>query len=151
MNVKKSIEETKNSICLIDKYDTPLEKNKIPYKKLNYKMHFYKKRLNYGRLSNAGFLNNNLRLLPTLDFVNDNQSNIANMISIPNNYESTKYGHTQNQRLPIDEDLMKKLIYDCDMDFNIRESKREINLKKMLEEKMKKLALLTNYSTSQIG
>jgi hypothetical protein len=140
-------ELNKNSMSLIDKFDTPLEKNKIPYKKLNYKMLFYKKRLNYGRLSMSGFLSDNLRLLPTLEILNDSTSNIANLIGLPANNPDSM-ASAQTKLLPVDEDLMKKLIYDSDMDFTIKESKREITLKKMLEEKMKKLAQLTNYNNS---
>ncbi len=141
-------ELNKNSMSLIDKFDTPLEKNKIPYKKLNYKMLFYKKRLNYGRLSMSGFLSDNLRLLPTLEILHDNTSNIANLLGLPASISDSMASTTQTKLLPVDEDLMKKLIYDSDMDFTTKESKREITLKKMLEEKMKKLAQLTNYNNS---
>ncbi len=149
MSDKNSHEDNIHSLSLIEKYDTPLEKIKIPYKKLNYKMHYYKKRLNYGRLSSAGLVNDNLRLLPALDIINDNQFNIASMISIPESNINSMHCKPEIKKLPVDEDLMKKLIYDSDMDFNIKESKREIKLKKMLEEKMKKLAQLTNYKSVQ--
>ena len=143
-NSSGNIDENNNSISLIDSFDTPYDKNKIPYKKMNYKYLLYKKRLNYGRNSLLGIVNQEMRLLPTLEIINDNNTNISNLVNsgLMNTNERSSCPQS-----PIDENFYNKLIYDCDLDFNVKESKREIRLKKILQEKLKKLLHLTNINS----
>ena len=136
-----------NSLNLIDDYMTPLERNKIPFKKLNFKTNNYKKRLTYAKLEKMGIVNDDLRILIALETVedlqnynNDRDKNLSELINCDksNNKNTISSNYPKFSDSNLEENILNKLIYDADLDFNLRESKREINLKKLLNDKLKK-------------
>jgi hypothetical protein len=132
------INQNTYSISLIDGYKTSYEKTKIPFKKTNFKNYFYKKRINYGKLSMIGLAKNNLRFLPELEIEsNADNDSISNLVCHP-----LENDFKQNLP-PLDEDFYNKILFCSDLTLYTKESKREIKLKKMLEEKICKLMYLS--------
>ncbi len=150
----ENIEEDKDnfnnnqSLSLIDSYKTSYKKNKnLRFNKINYKQNLYKKRIHYGRLSMIGIVNDELRLFPALELdLNDSNkvddsANISNFISMPDE----KCLNSSKEFLPpLDENFFNKMLNDSNLFLYTRESKREIKLKKMLEDKMRKLMYIIN-------
>jgi hypothetical protein len=108
---------------MIDCYKTIKLNNINTKKRINFKTFQYQKRLHYGRLETLGFLNSEMRLIP-----NPN-NNLEITFDAPSNYNT-------------DDNILNKLNYCADLLVNIRESKREIKLKKMLLDKLTKLSRL---------
>lgn len=117
-----------NCVSLINTSLTPYVQNQIPFKKFSYKKYLYNKRINYGHMCKSGIVNENLRLLPIIE--------ISNSISQLIKPDSNKSIEKKNI---IDETFFKKLMYDSDLNFYMRESKREVKLKKMLRDRLNKL------------
>ena len=105
---------------LLDTYLTALYKNRITQKKQTYKSLYYNKRLYYGFLESIGIVSQDLRLLPF-----ENDLKIDKPFSLDNK----------------DENQLNCLI---NSNINIRESKREIKLKKMLYDKLDSLKKLND-------
>lgn len=124
-------EDKRDSLSLIDGFKTSFEKNKIPYKKLNHKSLMYKKRIGYGRLETCGILNGELRLMPELSLEGENF--FAGRVKIPCASEKDP-----NQE-PINGNFVNRMLSRNEEYLFLTPSRREINLKKLLEIKLKNL------------
>jgi len=126
-----------------------------PLSKKKLKMEIYEKRINYGKLINSGLVSDKLAFKPVVEKVNKNLLNdiigykFINTINNnckgnnPNNLEENK--NTSNT--DDEESKLFNLIYDSELNTEPRMSKREIKLRKKLEEKileLKKLNMMYN-------
>jgi hypothetical protein len=132
----KQIHAETSSLSLIGNCKTSFEKNKIPFKKLNYKSLLYKKRINYGRLENSGISTSELRLFPEL--LSDECKQIQYKVKI----NSKNAGELQIQH---DENFEKRMNYKSDEYLYVSPSRRELSLKKLLDSKVKELTNLFKY------
>jgi hypothetical protein len=122
-----------SSLSLIENCKTSFEKNKIPFKKLNYKSLLYKKRINYGRLENSGISTSEVRFFPEL--LSDEFDSLKYKVQISLKNEGVFYG-------PKDENFEKKMNNKSDEYLYISPSRREISLRKLLDSKVRELIQL---------
>jgi hypothetical protein len=143
---------TKSTISLIENYETCHEKVKIPYKRQNFKHFMYQKRLRYGSLCKTGLVNDKLRFFPNLEIINNNKAkqneiSLSELVRVPENEIDLENNHSKENIYSVDNnEFFRKLLYNTEFNLNIRESRREIKLKTMLEEKILILAKLNNKS-----
>jgi hypothetical protein len=126
-----------SSLNLISNHETPYEKNKIPYKKFNYKTILYKKRIKYGIICKTGLVNEKVRFLPYSN-IGGVESQFKDLIKIPDPPSQLKEDDLDNNY------LVRNLFYNPNFNFNIRKSKRELKLNRMLSQRIKILNELTN-------
>ena len=133
-----SPDKSKNlSLSLINKHETVYEKLKFPFKKYNYKSFLYMKRTKYGLLSKIGMVNDRLRLLPTLDVHESStkENTTSNLVKLPSEkFQEEDFDDIDNSF------YLQKLIYNSNFNLNFRKSRREITLRKMLDERIKQLS-----------
>lgn len=111
-----------------EKYMTTLDLVKIPNKKMNYKQFIYRQRIKYGKYINMGLVNDKLKFC----FRN------GKLI-----YKIDESYNKDDEEKAVNEPFYKALYYCSELDFNIMPSKREINLQKLLKERVNKFKELT--------
>ena len=112
----------------IMKYITTFDITKIPKKKMNYKQYFNRQRLKYGKYIQMGLVNDKIKF----------RFKDSKLI-----YEIDNSVDKQAEDLLLNDNFYKKLFYCSDLDFSIMPSKRELKLRKMLNERINKFKELT--------
>ena len=105
-------------------YLTPIDKEKIPKKKVNFKELLYRKRIRYGKYIDMGIVNPEVKFSIQHDHIiyHIDESNV-------------KEEQSENE---LQRKYFEALYYCSDLDFSIMPSKREIKLRKMLSERLTK-------------
>lgn len=122
------IEEKKFQNATLDNYETNLYQTRLPEKKLSAKALFYKRRKRVGLLEKTGFMCPNVRILPPSLA---NQVDISFKIRSPSNYNTSSNDEPEENK----EGRWFYLMNDSNLNFRVRDTKREILLKQILEEK----------------
>ena len=111
-------------------YLTPIDKEKIPKKKFNLKELLYRKRIKYGKYIEMGLVSDKVKFR-----VKD-----GNII-----YQLDERGEEKNEDTNnINSKYLKALYYCSELDFSNMPSKREIKLRKMLDERIEKYRAIIN-------
>ena len=127
LNNNKNKLEDQNSL---NNYITPIDKEKIPKKKFNFKELFYRKRIKYGKYIEMGLVSDKVK------FCVKN----GNII-----YQIDEKGEEKNEdKNDINNKYLKALYYCSELDFSNMPSKREIKLRKMLDERIEKYRAIIN-------
>ena len=105
-------------------YLTPIDKEKIPKKKVNFKELLYRKRIRYGKYVDMGIVNSKVKFSIKHDHIiyHIDESNI-------------KDEKTEDE---LQHKYFDALYYCSELDFSIMPSKREIKLRKLLHERLEK-------------
>ena len=112
----------------IMKYITTYDLTKIPKKKMNYKQYFNRQRLKYGKYIQMGLVNDKIKF----------KFKDGKLI-----YEIDNTVDKQTEDILLNDNFYKNLFYCSDLDFSIMPSKRELKLRKMLNERINKFKELT--------
>jgi len=112
----------------IMKYITTFDITKIPKKKMNYKQYFNRQRLKYGKYIQMGLVNDKIKF----------RFKDGKLI-----YEIDNSVDKQAEDLLLNDNFYKNLFYCSDLDFSVMPSKRELKLRKMLNERINKFKELT--------
>ena len=122
----------------LSEYITPVDKEKIPKKKLNFKELLYRKRIKYGKYIDMGLVSDKVKF-----YVKD--GNIIYQIDERNidNKKDEKNDENSEGQNDLNSKYLKALYYCSELDFSIMPSKREIKLRNMLNERIEKYRALT--------
>ena len=122
----------------LSEYITPVDKEKIPKKKLNFKELLYRKRIKYGKYIDMGLVSDKVKF-----YVKD--GNIIYQIDERNidNKKDDKNDENSEGQNDLNSKYLKALYYCSELDFSIMPSKREIKLRNMLHERIEKYRALT--------
>ena len=117
---------------------TPVDKEKIPKKKMNFKELLYKKRIKYGKYIDMGLVSDKVKF-----YVKD--GNIIYQIDERNidNKKDEKNDENSEGQNDLNSKYLKALYYCSELDFSVMPSKREIKLRNMLNERIEKYRALT--------
>ena len=118
---------------------TPVDKEKIPKKKMNFKELLYKKRIKYGKYIDMGLVNDKVKF-----YIKDD--NIIYQIDERNADDNID---KKEEKSDLNSKYLKALYYCSELDFSIMPSKREIKLRKMLNERIEKYRALINKSKKE--
>ena len=114
----------------LNNYITPIDKEKIPKKKFNFNEFLYKKRIKYGKYIEMGLVSDKVKFC-----IKD-----GNII-----YQLDERGEEKNEDTNnINSKYLKALYYCSELDFSNMPSKREIKLRKMLDERIEKYRAIIN-------
>ena len=119
----------------LNDYITPVDKEKIPKKKLNFKELLYRKRIKYGKYVDMGLVSDKVKF-----YIKD--GNIIYQIDESN--IDKKKEEINEEKNDINSKYLNALYYCSELDFSIMPSKREIKLRKMLNERIEKYRALIN-------
>ena len=119
----------------LDDYITPVDKEKIPKKKLNFKELLYRKRIKYGKYIDMGLVGDKVKF-----YIKD--GNIVYQIDERN--IDNKKEEPNEEKNDLNSKYLNALYYCSELDFSIMPSKREIKLRKMLNERIEKYRALIN-------
>ena len=119
----------------LDDFITPVDKEKIPKKKLNFKELLYRKRIKYGKYIDMGLVNDKVKFC-----IKD--GNIIYQLD-------EKAEENSEVKSDLNSKYLKALYYCSELDFSIMPSKREIKLRKMLNERIEKYRALINKSKKE--
>ena len=125
----------------LDDFITPVDKEKIPKKKLNFKELLYRKRIKYGKYIDMGLVNDKVKF-----YIKD--GNIIYQID-ESNIDNKKDDDDTEEKSDLNSKYLKALYYCSELDFSIMPSKREIKLRKMLNERIEKYRALINKSKKE--
>ena len=122
----------------LSEFLTPVDKEKIPKKKLNFKELLYRKRIKYGKYIDMGLVSDKVKF-----YVKD--GNIIYQIDERNidNKKDDKNDENSEGQNDLNSKYLKALYYCSELDFSIMPSKREIKLRNMLNERIEKYRALT--------
>ena len=109
-------------------YITPVDKEKIPKKKLNFKELLYRKRIKYGKYIDMGLVSDKVKF-----YIKD--GNIIYQIDERNADDKMEQNEEKED---LNSKYLKALFYCSELDFSVMPSKREIKLRKMLNERIEK-------------
>ena len=113
-------------------YITPIDKEKIPKKKMNFKELLYRKRIKYGKYIDMGLVSDKVKY-----YIKD--GNIIYQIDERNVDDKMEQNKEKEEEKPdLNSKYLKALFYCSELDFSIMPSKRELKLRKMLNEKIEK-------------
>ena len=118
---------------------TPVDKEKIPKKKMNFKELLYKKRIKYGKYIDMGLVNDKVKF-----YIKDD--NIIYQIDERNADDNID---KKEEKSDLNSKYLKALYYCSELDFSVMPSKREIKLRKMLNERIEKYRALINKSKKE--
>ena len=118
---------------------TPVDKEKIPKKKMNFKELLYKKRIKYGKYIDMGLVNDKVKF-----YIKD--GNIIYQIDERNADDNID---KKEEKSDLNSKYLKALYYCSELDFSVMPSKREIKLRKMLNERIEKYRALINKSKKE--
>ncbi len=124
----------------LDDYITPVDKEKIPKKKLNFKELLYRKRIKYGKYIDMGLVSDKVKF-----YIKD--GNIVYQIDERN--IDNKKEEPNEEKNDLNSKYLNALYYCSELDFSIMPSKREIKLRKMLNERIEKYRALINKSKKE--
>ena len=114
----------------LNNYITPIDKEKIPKKKFNFNEFLYRKRIKYGKYIEMGLVSDKVKFC-----IKD-----GNII-----YQLDERGEEKNEDTNnINSKYLKALYYCSELDFSNMPSKREIKLRKMLDERIEKYRAIIN-------
>ena len=113
---------------VLEKLITTNDLTKIPKKKMNYKQYLYRQRIRYGKFINIGLVNDKIKFV-----FSENKLTYKLDNSCDKNLENYY----------LNDPFYKSLFYCSELDFSVMLSKREINLRKNLIERINKLKELT--------
>ena len=119
----------------LNDYITPVDKEKIPKKKLNFKELLYRKRIKYGKYVDMGLVSDKVKF-----YIKD--GNIIYQIDESN--IDKKKEEINEEKNDLNSKYLNALYYCSELDFSIMPSKREIKLRKMLNERIEKYRALIN-------
>ena len=124
--------DPKNSL---NNYITPIDKEKIPKKKFNFNEFLYKKRIKYGKYIEMGLVSDKVKfcvkdgkIIYQLDEKAEENSEVKSDLN-------SKY--------------LKALCCCSELDFSIMPSKRELKLRKMLNERIEKYRAIINKNKNE--
>ena len=124
-------------------YITPIDKEKIPKKKMNFKELLYRKRIKYGKYIDMGLVSDKVKF-----YIKD--GHIIYQIDERNVDEKIEpVEKKEEEKLDLNSKYLKALYYCSDLDFSVMPSKREIKLRKMLNERIEKYRALINKSKKE--
>ena len=123
----------------LDDFITPVDKEKIPKKKLNFKELLYRKRIKYGKYIDMGLVSDKVKF-----YIKD--GNIIYQIDERNIDEKKE---NEEDKSDLNSKYLKALYYCSELDFSIMPSKREIKLRKMLNERIEKYRALIKKSQKE--
>ena len=109
-------------------YITPVDKEKIPKKKMNFKELLYRKRIKYGKYIDMGLVSDKVKF-----YIKD--GNIIYQIDERNVDDKMEQNEEKED---LNSKYLKALFYCSELDFSVMPSKREIKLRKMLNERIEK-------------
>ena len=109
-------------------YITPVDKEKIPKKKMNFKELLYRKRIKYGKYIDMGLVSDKVKF-----YIKD--GNIIYQIDERNVDDQMDQNEEKGD---LNSKYLKALFYCSELDFSVMPSKREIKLRKMLNERIEK-------------
>ena len=113
-------------------YITPIDKEKIPKKKMNFKELLYRKRIKYGKYIDMGLVSDKVKF-----YIKD--GNIIYQIDERNVDDKMEQNEEkEEEKSDLNSKYLKALFYCSELDFSIMPSKRELKLRKMLNEKIEK-------------
>ena len=119
----------------LNNYITPIDKEKIPKKKFNFNEFLYKKRIKYGKYIEMGLVSDKVKfcvkdgkIIYQLDEKAEENSEVKSDLN-------SKY--------------LKALYYCSELDFSIMPSKRELKLRKMLNERIEKYRAIINKNKNE--
>ena len=127
------------NIKALNDYITPIDKEKIPKKKLNFKELLYRKRIKYGKYIDMGLVSDKVKF-----YIKD--GNIIYQIDERNIDEKKE---NEEDKSDLNSKYLKALYYCSELDFSIMPSKREIKLRKMLNERIEKYRALIKKSQKE--
>ena len=130
MEIKNS--ENQDSL---NNYITPIDKEKIPKKKFNFNEYLYRKRIKYGKYVEMGLVSDKLKFC-----IKD-----GNIIYQLDDKPEEKSGNKDD----INNKYLKALYYCTELDFSIMPSKREIKLRKMLNDRIEKYRAIINKNKNE--
>ena len=107
----------------------------IPKKKLNFKELLYRKRIKYGKYIDMGLVGDKVKF-----YIKD--GNIVYQIDERN--IDNKKEEPNEEKNDLNSKYLNALYYCSELDFSIMPSKREIKLRKMLNERIEKYRALIN-------
>jgi hypothetical protein len=159
------VDKIMNNELILDNFETIFDKTKLPNKKLNFKQYAYKKRISYGRLSTMGLVNDNARYIQLSGVLNRNliaegQNNINGKtdnekIQIHTDMKRKCNNHMTGDDAmltsPLDDNFYRSLYYCSELNFNLREQRREGKLKQMLNEKLILLMELKKLKSNKLN
>ena len=119
----------------LDKYLTPVDKEKIPKKKLNFKELLYRKRIKYGKYIDMGLVSDKVKF-----YIKDGRI----IYQIDERDVNDKIEEINEKKNDINSKYLKALYYCSELDFSMMPSKREIKLRNMLNERIEKYRALIN-------
>lgn len=125
----------------LEDFVTPVDKEKIPKKKLNFKELLYRKRIKYGKYIDMGLVSDKVKF-----YIKD--GNIIYQID-ERNIDNKKDDDDTKEKSDLNSKYLKALYYCSELDFSIMPSKREIKLRKMLNERIEKYRALINKSKKE--
>jgi hypothetical protein len=123
-------DKLKNSTGYLDNHLTPRYCNRLQNKRFNFKKQKYRNRLTFGKLAQAGIVNEMVRTLPWVfrDEVNKGEI-IENIKAESNNLTNDEESYFFN-----------RLLNDSEFNLTVRPSKRELLLRSMLNDRLNKLS-----------
>ena len=124
------------------KFITPIDKEKIPKKKLNFKELLYRKRIKYGKYIDMGLVSDKVKF-----YIKD--GNIIYQIDERNVDDKIEKNEIEEEKSDLNSKYLKALYYCSELDFSVMPSKREIKLRKMLNERIEKYRALINKSKKE--
>ena len=121
----------------LNNYITPIDKEKIPKKKFNFQEFLYRKRIKYGKYIEMGLVSDKVKFCIK-------GGNIIYRLDekAEENFDTKKESDINNKYL-------NALYYCSELDFSIMPSKREIKLRKMLDERIEKYRAIINKNRSE--
>ena len=123
-------------------YITPIDKEKIPKKKMNFKELLYRKRIKYGKYIDMGLVNDKVKF-----YIEDGK--VIYQIDERNVDDKIDKNETEEEKSDLNSKYLKALYYCSELDFSVMPSKREIKLRKMLNERIEKYRALINKSKKE--
>ena len=109
-------------------YITPVDKEKIPKKKMNFKELLYRKRIKYGKYIDMGLVSDKVKF-----YIKD-----GNIIYQIDERNADDQMDQNEEKEDLNSKYLKALFYCSELDFSVMPSKREIKLRKMLNERIEK-------------
>ena len=119
----------------LNDYITPIDKEKIPKKKFNFNEFLYKKRIKYGKYIEMGLVSDKVKFC-----IKD-----GNIIYQLNEEDE----ENRENKVDINNKYLQALYYCSELDFSIMPSKREIKLRKMLDDRVEKYRAIINKNRNE--
>ena len=119
----------------LNNYITQIDKEKSPKKKFNFNEFLYKKRIKYGKYIEMGLVSDKVKFC-----VKD-----GNIIYQLNEEDE----ENRENKMDINNKYLQALYYRSELDFSIMLSKRELKLRKMLDDRVEKYRAIINKNRNE--